>query len=187
MTDLRPNVAVVYGSTFGDTAAAARRIAAVLTCRLGRGVPCLDVAEVDLELLQGFDLLVAGTSTWHGGEPQDDWAEALPRVAAIDWAGTCVALFGLGDQVGYRDTFVDALADLADAFEAGGARRVGDSPAAGYLHARSRAERGGRFVGLALDAELPPDPSERWCDAVLAEFGGTTPRTGEAPVDDGRG
>lgn len=160
---------MVYGSSFGDTAAAAQRIADLLRRRLGQEVPCIDVADVDLERLRGLDLLVAGTSTWHGGEPQDDWAEALPRVAALDWSGTCVALFGLGDQVGYADTFVDALADLADAFEAGGARRVGDWPATGYVHTRSRAERSGSFVGLALDVEQPSEHGERWCDAVLAE------------------
>jgi flavodoxin I len=171
-----PSVAVVYGSNFGDTAAAARRIADVLGRRLGKAVPCLDVAAVDLERLRGLDLLVAGTSTWHGGEPQDDWADALPRVAALDWSGTCVALFGLGDQVGYADTFVDALADLAAAFAAGGARRVGDWSATGYVHTHSRAERGGSFVGLALDVEHPPEHSERWCDAVLAEVRATTPR-----------
>ena len=167
------SVAVVYGSSFGDTAAVARRVADALARRLGHPVPCLDVAGIDLEGLAGVDLLVAGTSTWHGGDLQDDWAAVLPAVAARDWSATLVALFGLGDQLGYADTFVDGLADLAAAFGAGGARRVGAWPRAGYEHAHSRAERDGAFVGLALDVEHQGDRTngriERWCDALLDE------------------
>lgn len=165
-------VTVVFGSSFGDTAAAARRIAATLGRRLGHEVPCLDVADLELETLRGSDLLVLGTSTWHGGDLQDDWAVALDAVTALDWSGTTVALFGLGDQLGYADTFVDGLADLAEAFEGGGARRVGAWPSDAYDHAASRAERGGAFVGLALDVEHQGDRCaeriERWCDEVLA-------------------
>ncbi len=181
-----PSVAVVYGSSFGDTAAAARRVADALACRLGRPVPCLDVADFDLERLTGVDLLVAGTSTWHGGDLQDDWADALPAVAARDWSATLVALFGLGDQLGYADTFVDGLAELAAAFEAGGARRVGAWPRAGYEHAYSRAERDGAFVGLALDVEhqeeLTAGRIERWCDALLDEFRAVRPQRPPPPT-----
>lgn len=179
-------VAVVFGSTFGDTAAAAQRIAAVLEQRLDRAVPCVDVVGADLAALATCDLLVAGTSTWHGGDLQDDWADALAVVARIDWHGCRVALFGLGDQLGYPDTFVDGLADLAAAFEGAGARLVGSWPRDGYDHVHSRAERGDAFLGLALDETQQPERSaariRRWCDLLLAQVSGPPP-TPRSPRD----
>ena len=178
-------IRVVYGSSFGDTADAAGRIAATLEEHVGRPVPCHDVAAVDLGRLESVGLLVVGTSTWHSGDLQDDWAVALDGVTARDWTGTNVAPFGLGDQRGYADTFIDALADLARAFEGAGARLVGAWPSAGYEHASSRAERDGMFVGLALDVEHQPDLSqeriERWCCAVLAEVEPLAPVSAPRP------
>lgn len=74
-----------------------------------------------------------------------------------------------------------AEVDLERAFAAGGARRLGDWPATGYVHARSRAERTGSFVGIALDVERPTDHVECGCDAVLAEVRATKRRCSADP------
>jgi flavodoxin I len=168
------DIAIVYGSTFGDTADAAGFVARELGARLGRPPPCLDIASTDLERLVGVDVLVVGCSTWHVGELQADWEAAFARLVTLDWSGTRVALFGHGDQATYPDTFVDALGILADAFEARGATLFGAWPSAGYDHACSRAQRGDRFVGLPLDADGQADLSTariaRWCAALVAEL-----------------
>lgn len=171
----RPDVTVVYGSTFGDTADIAGLVARVLAEALGHAVPVHDVATARLAALTACDVLVVGCSTWHAGELQADWEAALGEVLRLDWTGVHVALFGPGDAHGYPDTYVDALGVLAGAFEAGGATLVGAWPTAGYAHARSRAVRGDRFVGLALDVDSEPEATEprvrRWCAGLVAELG----------------
>ncbi len=173
--DARPDVTIVYGSTFGDTADIAERIALTLGEALGRPVPRHDVADVRWAALPPRGVLVVGCSTWHAGELQADWQDALEDVLRRDWSGVRVALFGPGDAQGYPDTYVDALGVLADAFEARGATLMGAWPTDGYGHARSRAVRGDRFVGLALDVDGEPEATEprvrRWCAQLIAELG----------------
>jgi flavodoxin I len=167
-------VAVVYGSTFGDTARVAETVAEALATHLGGPVPLHDVASVDLAALRGVDLLVVGSSTWHAGDVQADWDVVLEAVAAGPWAGTHVALFGTGDPHGYPDTFADALSILADAFVAGGAALVGAWPAEADAPRGSRAWRGDRFVGLALDADEEPARHaaavQAWCARLAGEL-----------------
>jgi len=121
-----------------------------------------------------MDLLVVGSSTWHAGEVQADWDAVLDVVAAGPWTGTRVALFGTGDPHGYPETFADALGILADAFAAGGAVLIGAWPAPTDAPRASRARRGDRFVGLALDADEAPlqqaESVRRWCAHLATEF-----------------
>ena len=176
------DIAVVYGSSFGDTAGVADVVARTLGALMGRPVPLHDVAAVDLAGLRGVDVLVVGSSTWHAGEVQADWDEVLDEVSAGPWAGTRVALFGTGDPHGYPDTFADALGILADAFATGGAELIGAWPAAADAPIASRARRGDAFVGLALDADDERAVIEaavgRWCALLAAELEGAASGVG---------
>jgi flavodoxin I len=170
----RVDVAVVYGSSFGDTARVAEVVARALSAQLEQPVRLHDVATLDVAGLRGLDLLVVGSSTWHLGELQADWDAVFDEIEGAAWTGTRVALFGTGDPSGYPDTFADALGILADAFAAGGAGLLGAWPAAADAPRASRARRGDRFVGLALDADDDPDRHaevvEEWCAQLVAEL-----------------
>lgn len=172
------NVAVYYGSTYGNTADAAERIAASLSERLGVDVPVHEAGWSDVEGLAAHDLVLVGCSTWDGGELQADWRGWFPEIARLDLRGTTVALFGTGDQVAYADTFVDALGILAAAFEERGATLVGRWPAHGYAHVASKAQRGATFVGLALDEDNQPDETPgriaAWTERLVAEWSART-------------
>lgn len=161
-----PRVAVAYGSTFGDTADAAERLADGWRALSGIRPELFDVAHVELSRLSGFDVLLLGCSTWDVGELQSDWAARLHELDALDLRGTRVGLFGCGDQLGYPDSYLDALGILAERVEARGGELVGLWPATGYRHAASRAQREGTFVGLALDATSEPEQTaarvDRW-------------------------
>ncbi len=167
-------VAVVYGSSFGDTARVAAEVGRALGALLGRPLALHDVATVDLAALRGVDLLVVGSSTWHAGEVQADWDAVLDAVAVGPWTGTRVALFGTGDPHGYPNTFADALGILADAFAAGGAELIGAWPAVADAPRASRAWRGDRFVGLAFDGDDDPalhaEAVGRWCVHLMEHF-----------------
>ena len=111
-------VHVIYGSTTGMTEAVANKIAAALGCT-AVNINARDAAAFDAELL------ILGSSTWGVGDLQDDWMAQLDGVKA-NFAGKKVATFGLGDSVGFADSFCVAAETLATTAKDAGATLVGD-------------------------------------------------------------
>jgi len=166
-------IGLFYGSTNGATAAVAERIAAAFAER-GVTVELFDIAEYVLETMLDFDHLLLGVSTWNVGQLQADWEEVYPELDELDLTGKQVALFGLGDQVGYPDTFLDALFFVADKVRERGATLVGRWPVTGYTFSQSWAVEDGQFLGLAVDednqADLTSQRVEVWVDHLLHKF-----------------
>ena len=102
------------------------------------------------------------------------WDEMIPEIESLDLKDKKVALFGLGDQIGYPDNFVDGLGILADAFEKAGAILVGFTSAEGYSFNRSRALRDGKWCGLVIDIENQSKLTDKriadWCEQLKKEF-----------------
>lgn len=121
-----------------------------------------------------FDNLIVGVSTWFDGELPTYWDEMVPEIESLDLKGKKVALFGLGDQVGYPDNFVDGLGILADAFEKAGATLVGFTSAEGYSFGHSKALRDDKWCGLVIDIEnqsrLTNERIAAWCEQLKEEF-----------------
>ena len=141
-------IGIYYGSTTGNAQSAAE---AIRDAFAGEEVACESIADAQPDYLAGYDLLILGSSTWGDGELQDDWISFLPKMDAIDLTGRKVALFGMGDQSGWADTYADAMGILYDKVIERGATVIGSWPTDGYEHSDSQAVRDGRFVGLALD------------------------------------
>lgn len=120
-----------------------------------------DIADVELEDLEQYDLIILGTPTVNNGEIQSDWDYVLDDIEDLNLTDTKVAVFGLGDQIDYADTFVDAMADLAQTCEEAGATLIGSWPSKGYTHSESRAEKNGFFVGLAIDMERQAEQTHK--------------------------
>ncbi|MDR2849725.1 MAG: flavodoxin [Verrucomicrobiota bacterium] len=156
-------IKIIYGSTTGNTERAAQRIASVLG---GTAVAVSQAAPADFTA----DVLVLGTSTWGLGDLQDDWSSALAQLDAAPLQGRTVALFGLGDQLGFGATYIDGVGELYDRVSARGARVIGRWPTDGYRHDESKAVRDGAFVGLALDDDNEPGKTESriaaWTDTL---------------------
>lgn len=142
---------VLYGSTMGNTEHAAQQIATAL------GAEIHNVTTIQATELTDYDFLILGTSTWGAGDLQEDWAAFLPQLDAIDLTGKMVAVFGLGDQSIYTDTFVDGMADLQKKAHARGAALIGSWPVEKYTFESSRAICDNKFIGLALDADSQPE------------------------------
>lgn len=177
---------VVYSGMFGTTEAAAELVADALSARLERPVPCHDVSWFDLAGLADYDLVVLGAATWNIGQLPYGWADKLPDLSKVDLAGKTAALFGLGDQLGYPETFLDALGMVADSARRAGARLVGSWPTTGYEFSGSLALEHDRFVGLALDddnqEELTAQRIRLWVDGVLNQMAGAHPSATSAPL-----
>ncbi len=109
---------VVFGSTTGMTEAVAGKIAEAL------GGEAVNVASADAAAFDA-DLVVLGSSTWGVGDLQDDWMAKLDEVKGY-LGGKKVAVFGLGDSVGFADSYCVAAQTIADAAKEAGATLVGD-------------------------------------------------------------
>lgn len=162
-------IGLFYASTTGATQEIAERIQASYF-KPGR-VDLYPFEDAGPEDLAAYDALIMGTSTWGNGEYPDSLEVFLPLFDAVDFNGKRIALFGLGDQLGYPLEFVDALGKLYQELKERGATIIGDWPTNGYDYEASKADLGdGRFCGLVLDQdnqpELTPHRLAAWIDAI---------------------
>ena len=171
-------VGLFFGSDEGNTEKVAYRIQK----RLGADVVDVhDIADVTQADFSGYEKVILGIPTWDFGQIQSDWEEFWDDIAAVDFSGKQVAFFGLGDQFGYGDYFLDAMGMLHDIVVQSADEIVGHWPTDGYEFDSSKAEipDAGFFVGLALDEDqqenLSADRLNRWCEQVRDEFGLDTP------------
>lgn len=163
-----------FGSDEGNTEAVAQRI----QNRVGEEhLVVHDIADVTQLDFANYDNILLGIPTWDFGQIQSDWEEFWDDVSEIDFTGKTVALFGLGDQFGYGDYFLDAMGMLHDVLITQGAVMVGYWSVEGYEFDESKAltEDGKHFVGLAVDEDQQEDLTagrlNDWCEQVMAEFG----------------
>lgn len=166
-------IGIYFGSTTGNTRFIAESIGARFVASENE-VCVKNVAETEPSELTDYDLLLLGSSTWGVGELQDDWDEFLPKMSGLDFSGKKVALFGVGDQSGWADTFVDAVGIIYEEMVRLGAVIVGGCSIAGYDFSCSRAVVDGSFVGMAFDQDNQSDLTmariSAWIDRLQNQF-----------------
>lgn len=168
-------IGLFYGSTTCYTEMAAENIADQFA-RLGIEVVLHNIKTQSLQACYDYPVLIFGISTWDFGEIQEDWLSHWDEVANLDLQGKTLALYGLGDQLGYSDWFLDALGLLHDLSLTAGAKIIGHWPIVGYQFNQSKALMADQqhFVGLALDDENQFELSEtriqQWVEQLLAEL-----------------
>lgn len=166
-------IGLFYGSTTGNTEAVAELIAE----KIGFDkVHRIDIASDGLDHLSEYQYLILGIPTWDFGELQEDWSDLWQVLDSVGISGKRCALFGLGDQIGYGEWFVDAMGLLHEKMQAQGAEMVGYWPVDGYNFIESKAltEDKSHFVGLAVDEDGQRSETDervsQWCQQVLGEF-----------------
>lgn len=169
-------IGLFYGTTTGATETVGQLI---VEKAAERGVEIIDydVSQLNsIEEIASYDKLILGTSTWYYGEHQGDWEDMLDRIPEDhDFSGTTVALYGLGDQEGYPEWFLDAMGMIADEFRERGATIIGEWSTDGYDFDESKALiDDDHFVGLAIDDDCQPKLTnkrvEQWVEQVLPIF-----------------
>jgi len=173
-------IGLFYGSTTCYTEMVAEKIQTLLqldpSLPDGSSVSLHNIKHQPLSLVADYDLLIFGISTWDFGELQEDWEAHWQEVATLDLTGKIVALYGMGDQLGYSDWFVDALVMLHHSIAAQDCIRLGFWPITGYDFSASKAltADGQQFVGLALDEEnqydLTDDRLSNWLNQLMDEL-----------------
>lgn len=171
-------IGLFFGSDEGNTEGVSYRIQQ----RLGEDVvDVMDIADVTQLDFANYDQIILGIPTWDFGQIQSDWEEFWDDVSEIDFTGKTIALFGLGDQFGYGDYFLDAMGMLHDVIVEQGATVIGYWSTDGYDFDASKALIADKnlFMGLAIDEdqqeEMTADRLNRWCEQIHAEFGLATP------------
>jgi len=165
-------IGLFYGSTTGSTLKVAEQIQQAFG---EDAVDLLDVRQASPDDLKRYEALIFGTSTWHWGGLQDEWAVFEDTLSAEALSGKKVAFFGLGDQQRYPDHFVDGIGLLYEKVKPLGAQLVGAWPQDGYTYNASAAELDGQFVGLALDEDSQPEKTpgriQTWVQQLKQELG----------------
>ncbi len=160
------STALFYASSTGNTEDVASRIVKAL----GEDIQTVNIADSGCDEINNFDKIILGISTWGEGDLQDDWEDIWADFCDIDFNGKTVSLFGLGDQDGYADEFVDALGTLYEQVKSAGATIIGFTSSEGYEHESSKAEVDGEFVGLVVDEDnqddLTDERIEEWTNNI---------------------
>lgn len=161
-------LAVVYGSTLGNTEEVAQKIVQ----NLGLECDLVNISQTSSQDLNKYDKLIFGASTWNDGELQDDWDSF--DFNGLDLNGKTIAFFGLGDGEGYSDTFCDAIGELYTKFTTLGAKVVGQIDTQGYTFNESKAVVNGKFVGLIIDNDNESDKTDdrinNWIKLIKPNF-----------------
>jgi len=121
-----------------------------------------------------YDNLILGVPTWFDGELPGYWDEFGPALEDMNLKGKNIALYGLGDQIGYPENFLDAVGVMACLLEGQGATIVGKTSTKGYNFEQSKALQNDKFLGLAIDFENQATKNKErvdvWVKQLLTEF-----------------
>lgn len=175
---MQNSIGLFYGSSTCYTEMAAEKIRDCIQAKMpAQTIDLYNIANDCIQLIPQYNLLILGIPTWDYGELQEDWENHWDALENLDLSHTKVAIFGLGDQVGYPQWFQDALGYLWAKVVNLGASPIGLWPNKGYEFEQSKAltEDENFFLGLALDDEnqfnLTDQYIDQWCQQILLEFG----------------
>lgn len=166
-------IGLFYGSTTCYTEMVAEKIQALIGADV---VDLHNIKTVPLARMADYQLLILGLSTWDFGEIQEDWEAHWDEISNVDLRGKTIAIYGMGDQLGYAEWFIDAVGMLHDAIAPQNPDRIGFWPTSGYDFIASKALTAddGLFYGLALDDENQYEQTDErlniWVSQVLTEI-----------------
>ena len=163
-------IGIFYGTSTGQTELVAEKLQQIL------GMENADLINVDgatKKDLERYPYLILGTPTWGIGEMQDDWEDFSEILEQTDLKGKKIALFGLGDQDTYPDSFADGVGMLYNKIK-DKTLIIGKWPNNGYAFHESEAFHDNTFVGLIIDqenqAEKTTERLEKWVELLKKEF-----------------
>ncbi len=165
------NVGIFYGSSTGNTEAAAKK----LQQEFGPDkAQIFDVANAKASDMDNFPNLIFGSSTWGMGDLEEEFEEFVSEIQQENLEGKKVAIFGCGDQEAYADSFVDAMGLIYEVLRNKGCDIVGKISTEGYEFDESKAVVNGQFIGLPLDednqSDLTDERIKSWADQLKKEF-----------------
>lgn len=136
-----------------------------------------NVNDLTAEDWDDSDLFVLGIPTWYDGELQSDWEDYFEEFKTIDFTDKTVAIFGLGDQIGYEEWFCDGVGILGEVITLNGGKVIGftkKDETYDFDETPKSIINDDRFWGLCLDednqGELTQERLENWVNIIKEEF-----------------
>lgn len=169
----RAPIGLFYGSSTCYTEMSAEKIQ---QCFGQENIDLFNIADTAVDEIDHYQQIIFGIPTWDYGELQEDWEAIWDEIDNLKFADKTVAIFGLGDQIGYPDWFLDAMGFLHNKVLLLGATVIGYWPNDGYTFETSQAlnEEKTQFLGLALDDENQFDKTDEritlWCEQLKLTF-----------------
>ena len=165
--------ALIFGSNTGNTGYVAGLIIEALKPEIV--LETIDVSDIDAETLSTLDFALCGIPTWDVGQLEQGWNEIFERLDEVELDGLTIAMFGLGDQSTYIETYQDAMGILyRKMVERGASGGIGFTETDGHHYQGSLGTVDGMFCGLALDEDSQPELTEeriaRWAASVKASW-----------------
>jgi len=169
-------IGIFFGTDSGNTRRIAKEIATILGPEVAANP--INIRNATVEDLLNYNTLILGIPTYGDGQvpglstgnQTESWEEFLPTLKGHDFNGKKVAIYGLGNQKGYPDEFIDAVYYLYEEFDICGATLIGGWPTDGYTFKKSKAIIDNQFMGLALDQdnqrELTSDQVNTWLTSL---------------------
>lgn len=163
-------IGLFYGTTYGMTHKSAEKIKKAFG---NTKVDLYNLAHASIDDMKKYKNLIFGTSAWGIGEMQDEWEMFIDNLSDMDFSERKLALFGLGDQKEYPESFVDGLGTLYCRIPDKSCI-VGSWPIEGYNFYFSLANKDGEFIGLVLDdhqqKEMSDQRIKKWVGQLKKEF-----------------
>lgn len=170
-------IGLFYGSTTCYTEIVAEKIQSSFNALLGEeAIELHNIKDEPLAHCLQYDFIIFGISTWDYGELQEDWEAIWPDISTLDLTEKTIALYGMGDQIGYSEWFLDALGMLHQQVINQQTTVIGLWENKGYDFMASKALTANKqyFFGLALDEDnqytLTDDRINSWCEQLLVEY-----------------
>ncbi|MEG2218194.1 MAG: flavodoxin [Muribaculaceae bacterium] len=161
-------IGLFYGSSTGVTENVALRLAELIG-----DVDVYDVAKTKPSIVEDYDVLLLGSSTWGSGDLQDDWYDFIIGLEVLNLKGKKIAIFGCGDET-MSDTFCGAVGVIYERLQNTGATFIAPYEATEYTFDESPAYIDGRYVGLLLDevnhADLTDNRLKGWLENIRKEI-----------------
>ncbi|SES83122.1 flavodoxin FldB [Thorsellia anophelis] len=187
MKTLLPNEDLKFAIFFGSTTCYTEIVAEKIQDKLieliktsssssSFAIELYNIKDTPLSHINEFDVLILGISTWDFGELQEDWLIQWDNIKNLNLDNKTIALFGLGDQLGYSDWFLDAMGLLYQSIKNDSINWCGFWPTNGYTFTSTLPTTldGKYFVGLALDEdsqyELTDNRIDLWCKQLINEW-----------------
>ena len=143
-------IGLIYGSDTGMTEEIAHSI--VVEWDISN-IEVIEITNAKTSDFDKFDVLILGLSTWYDGDLQSDWESYFDEFKTINFTNKTIAIYGLGDQYGYGEYFIDGVGILAEVVLENGGKIIGKWGTKEYDFSESKAEIEGEnlFYGLAID------------------------------------
>ena len=151
-------IGLIYGTDTGYT----EQVAAGISGHFKEfDISVHEIKDVDEKKILSFDFIIFGAPTWYVGELQSDWEDYFEDFKKIDFSNKLIALFGLGDQYGYDDNFVDAIGKIGEVILKNNGEIIGEWSTEGYEFENSLGLKNEKFFyGLAIDEDNQFDLTE---------------------------